>query len=89
MLAANQRAVALKFEVVATVANAEWPTADRVVQLPPGPLDDAFASPITTPVQPIRHAWGSGMERIALALFAAHGTDTSRWPEAVRRQLWP
>jgi hypothetical protein len=30
---------------------------------------------------------GFGMERIVLALFAAHGTDTDRWPARVREVL--
>lgn len=32
---------------------------------------------------------GFGLERIVLALLAAHGLDVGRWPAAVRSQLWP
>ncbi|HEX6545356.1 MAG TPA: hypothetical protein VF023_03540, partial [Bryobacteraceae bacterium] len=32
---------------------------------------------------------GFGLERITLALFKAHGMDTSDWPAAVRENLWP
>ena len=89
MLAANQRAVALKFEVVATVANAESPTAIASCNYHQGHLTTAFG--VTDHDTGPAHSAcvGFGMERITLALFAAHGTDTSRWPDAVRRQLWP
>ncbi len=30
-----------------------------------------------------------GLERIALALLAAHGTDPTAWPTVVRARLWP
>jgi seryl-tRNA synthetase len=32
---------------------------------------------------------GLGMERVVLALFAAHGMATAEWPAAVRALLWP
>ena len=32
---------------------------------------------------------GFGLERIALALFAAHGFDPASWPAAVRGVLAP
>ena len=28
-------------------------------------------------------------ERIVMALFKTHGFSVERWPDAVRRQLWP
>jgi seryl-tRNA synthetase len=30
-----------------------------------------------------------GLDRIVLALFAAHGLDSGRWPDDVCRRLWP
>ena len=32
---------------------------------------------------------GFGLERIVLALFAAHGLDAGRWPHDVSKRLWP
>ena len=32
---------------------------------------------------------GFGMERVALALFKAHGFHTNAWPTSVRKSLWP
>jgi seryl-tRNA synthetase len=89
MLAANQRAVALKFEVVATVANAEVPTAIASCNYHQGHLTTAFD--VTGPDGATAHSAcvGFGMERITLALFAAHGTAPGRWPAPVRRLLWP
>ncbi len=88
MLAANQRAVALKFEVVATVANAGAPTAIASCNYHQGHLTTAFG--VTGHDGGPAHSAcvGFGMERITLALFAAHGTASSRWPSAVRRRLW-
>ncbi|GAC1461608.1 MAG: hypothetical protein PVSMB6_22000 [Steroidobacteraceae bacterium] len=31
---------------------------------------------------------GFGLERIAMALFRAHGFEPGGWPAEVRRQLW-
>lgn len=88
MLAANQRAVALKFEVVATVANAGAPTAIASCNYHQGHLTTAFG--VTDHDGGTAHSAcvGFGMERITLALFAEHGTATGRWPADVRRLLW-
>lgn len=88
MLAANQRAVALKFEVVATVADTDAPTAIASCNYHQGHLTSAFG--VTTHDGGTAHSAcvGFGMERITLALFAAHGTTISRWPTEVRRRLW-
>ncbi|MDQ1687275.1 MAG: hypothetical protein QOK42_250, partial [Frankiaceae bacterium] len=32
---------------------------------------------------------GFGLERIVLALLAAHGLDVAAWPAEVRAALWP
>jgi len=87
MLAANQRAVALKFEVVATVANAGAPTAIASCNYHQAHLTTAFE--VTGHDGGPAHSAcvGFGMERITLALFAAHGTATRRWPAAVRGLL--
>jgi len=89
MLAANQRGAALKYEVLATVGDAEQPTAIASCNCHQDHLGAAFE--ISQADGEVAHSAcvGFGMERITLALFSAHGTDTSTWPAAVRSQLWP
>jgi seryl-tRNA synthetase len=89
MLAANQRSSALKYEIVATVANAEKPTAIVSCNCHQDHLTVPFG--IETFDGAVAHSAcvGFGMERIVLALLAVHGLDTSRWPVAVRGRLWP
>lgn len=89
MLAANQRESALKFEVVATVGDAEQPTAIASCNCHQDHLGAAFG--VETADGAVAHSAcvGFGMERITLALFSAHGTDLAGWPTKVRSQLWP
>jgi len=89
MLAANQRDSALKFEIVATVADPEKPTAIISCNCHRDHLTGPFG--IQTSDGDVAHSAcvGFGMERIVLALLSAHGLDTSRWPLAVRGRLWP
>ncbi|MDX6273850.1 MAG: hypothetical protein QOJ92_1060 [Frankiales bacterium] len=88
MLAASQRQQRLKFEVVCPVASAE-PTAvasfnyhqEHFTAL--HGLSCADGSPAHTA------CLGFGLERIVLALLAAHGLDVAAWPAEVRAALWP
>lgn len=85
MLKMNQREDALKFEVVATVANADKPTAIVSCNCHQDHLTVPFQ--INTADGGVAHSAcvGFGMERIVLALFAKHGTNLASWPEPVRR----
>ncbi|WP_426572112.1 amino acid--[acyl-carrier-protein] ligase [Aquihabitans sp. McL0605] len=87
MLAVGQRAAALKYEVVATVADAEHPTAITSANYHLDHLTSAFG--IEAPGGGPAHSAciGFGMERIVLALFARHGTDLARWPTTVAGML--
>ncbi len=89
MLAADQRERTLKYEVLATIANNDTPTAILSCNCHRDHLTAPFD--IQAADGSIAHpAWvGFGMERIALALFSAHGTDTGSWPAAVRHRFWP
>ena len=80
MLAANQRGDALKFEVVATIANADKPTAIVSCNCHQDHLTVPFG--ISTADGGVAHSAcvGFGMERIVLALFAAHGMTLGSWP---------
>jgi seryl-tRNA synthetase len=83
MLAAGQRSAALKYEVVAAVADAEHPTAIASANYHQDHLTSAFG--IVTSDGGTAHSAciGFGMERIVLATFARHGTDLADWPRSV------
>jgi seryl-tRNA synthetase len=87
MLAANQRAEELKFEVLVPIAGPE-PAAvasfnyHRDHFAAAHGIERADGAPAHTA------CLGFGEERIVLALLAAHGLDVGAWPEAVRRELW-
>jgi len=88
MLANNQRAQGLKFELNVPVNSVEKPTACLSFNY----HQDHFGS-----TWELRQADGSvahtacvgfGLERITLALLRHHGLDLAAWPEAVRHTLW-
>jgi seryl-tRNA synthetase len=86
MLAASQREQELKFEVLVPIAG---PQATAVASF--NYHQDHFASAYGIELSDGSGAHsaclGFGLERIALALFRAHGLDARAWPEPVRRQL--
>jgi seryl-tRNA synthetase len=88
MLAASQRANALKFEILAPVANADRLTAIASCNCHLDNLTVPFE--ITAAGGEAAHSAcaGFGIERVTLALFAAHGFDPDRWPGRVRERLW-
>jgi seryl-tRNA synthetase len=87
LLAANQNAEELKFELVVPIASPE-PTAcasfnyhlDQFAEL--YGLKFADGSPVHTACV------GFGQDRIVLALLKAHGLDPAQWAAPVRAQLW-
>lgn len=89
MLAVNQRGAALKFEVLATVGDAEVPTAIASCNCHQDHLGGAFGIELDDGTVAHSACIGFGMERVVLALFSAHGTNTQAWPASVRGQLWP
>lgn len=87
MLAANQRADALKIEIVAPVASSVKRTAITSSNCHAEHFGEAFS--IALPDGSVAHSAcvGFGLERVALALLAAHGLDPARWPASVREEL--
>jgi seryl-tRNA synthetase len=87
LLAANQSADELKFELLVPIASPE-PTAcasfnyhlDQFAGI--YGLKFADGSPVHTACV------GFGQDRIVLALLKAHGLDPDQWPAAVRAKLW-
>jgi seryl-tRNA synthetase len=89
ILAENQRAETLKYEIVTPIASAEKPTA-----IASGNCHlDHFGEPfgITTADGAVAHSccFGFGLDRITLALLRTLGTDLGHWPAATRARLWP
>jgi seryl-tRNA synthetase len=88
ILADNQRAETLKFEIVTPISSAEHPTAigSSNCHL------DHFGQPfgIETASGEVAHSccFGFGLDRITLALFRTHGMDPGDWPAATRDRLW-
>ena len=87
MMAAMQKRDALKFELLVPVRSAEKPTACMSFNN----HKDHFGE-----VWGLRDAGGGvahtgcvafGMDRLAVALFATHGTDPAGWPAGVREAL--
>ena len=89
MLAANQRAEELKYELVAPVFAARRPTAIASSNC----HIDHFSRPfgITTADGDLAHTacFGFGVDRITLTLLDRYGTDPGAWPAGVRSVLWP
>jgi seryl-tRNA synthetase len=87
MMANAQKEQDLKYELVVPVASAERPTAVASCNYHLDHFGHAFA--IHTPDGRPAHSAciGFGLERIALALFKAHGFYPARWPASVRRVL--
>jgi seryl-tRNA synthetase len=86
MLAANQLTAELKYEVVIDLTEGKS-TAIASANY----HQDHFGLPfgMRTPDGEVAHSacFGYGLERIALALFATHGTNVADWPGEVRSAL--
>ena len=87
ILAAGQREEGLKLELTAAVASADHPTAIASANCHREHFGEAFgiAGPDGGPAHSA--CVGFGVERITLALLAAHGLDPARWPASVRGRL--
>ncbi len=88
MLANNQRAQGLKFELNVPVNSVEKPTACLSFNY----HQDHFGTTwdLVQADGEVAHTAcvGFGLERITLALLRHHGLDLAAWPEGVRRVLW-
>jgi seryl-tRNA synthetase len=87
MMAATQKEQDLKYELVAPVATPAKPTAIASCNYHLDHFGRTFA--IQTADGHAAHSAciGFGLERIALALFRAHGFDPFRWPASVKQVL--
>ena len=87
MMAATQKEQDLKYELVVPVASADKPTAVASCNYHVDHFGLAFGIK-TADDKPAHSACiGFGLERVALALFRAHGFEPARWPASVKRVL--
>ena len=86
MLAASQREQELKFEVLVPIAGTE-PTAVASFNYHQDHFASAYGIELADGSGAHSACLGFGLERIALALFRAHGLDQHAWPSEVGRAL--
>jgi seryl-tRNA synthetase len=87
MLAANQRAAELKWELVVPIAGDE-PTAVTSFNYHEVHFAEIYGLELEDGSAAHTACLGFGQERIVLALLRTHGLDPEAWPAAVRRELW-
>jgi seryl-tRNA synthetase len=88
MLAANQRAQELKFELVATIGGPE-PTAIASFNYHQDHFTHVYGIGLGGGGVAHTGCIGIGVERVTLAMFRANGLDLAAWPPEVRAELWP
>jgi seryl-tRNA synthetase len=87
VMEAIQREQALKYELVTPICSDERPTAIASFNCHLDHFGLAFDIRTTEGRTAHSACVGFGLERVALALFKAHGFDPARWPKEVRGVL--
>jgi seryl-tRNA synthetase len=87
LLAANQRADALKTEIVSPICSTEHPTAIASANRHLDHFGVAFDITLDDGTVAQSACVGFGLERITLALLRTHGLDVDRWPHSVAHRL--
>jgi seryl-tRNA synthetase len=87
ILAANQLADRLKLELLVMIAEPE-PTACASFNYHRDNFGSTYGIELSDGAIAHTACLGFGHERIVLAMLRTHGLDPSRWPTAVRSQLW-
>jgi seryl-tRNA synthetase len=87
MLARNQRAQELKFEIQVPIAGDE-PTAVASFNYHQEHFTHTYGIVMADGGVAHTACLGFGLERITLALLRTHGTDLADWPDDVRSRLW-
>ncbi len=88
MMARNQRDQQLKFELLIPVNDGAEPTACLSFNYHQDHFGSLWGMMREAGDKAHSGCVGFGLERIALALFRHHGTDTGAWPAKVREALW-
>ena len=87
MMASQQRADALKFELLVPVRSAESPTACMSFNYHKEHFGEVWG--LHNAAGEVLHTGcvAFGMDRLAVALFVTHGAEISAWPASVREAL--
>lgn len=88
MLAANQREMELKYELVVPITSEKDPTAVLSFNYHQELFGNLYGIQVDSQTAHTGCV-GFGMERVALALLKTHGLDPREWPRGVREKLWP
>ena len=88
MLAANQIAAKLKFEIVIPIISLDKPTAVCSFNYHQSHFGDLFGIQAADGSVAHTACLGFGLERCVMALFKTHGTNIALWPTGVRKVLW-
>ncbi len=89
MLAASQKELKLKFEVLVPVLSLESPTAVCSFNYHQEHFGHVFGIHTQDGREAHTACLGFGLERVVMALFKTHGFDPRAWPTQVRDRLWP
>jgi seryl-tRNA synthetase len=87
LLARSQRSQELKFEVQVPIASDE-PTAVASFNYHQEHFSAIYDIKLASGERAHTACLGFGLERLTLALIAAHGTDAAEWPTDVRQELF-
>jgi seryl-tRNA synthetase len=87
IVALAQREQALKFELLVPVRSAEDPTACMSFNYHQDHFGTAWDLRLEDGAPAHTGCVAFGMDRLAVAMFAAHGTDVEAWPAGVREAL--
>jgi len=87
LMAINQVEQSLKFELLIPVRSAERPTACMSFNYHRDHFGTTWGLRNATGAVAHTGCVAFGIDRLALALFAAHGIDLARWPTSVREAL--
>lgn len=88
LMARNQRDQQLKFELLVPVNDGAGPTACLSFNYHQDHFGTLWGMEREGGEKAHSACVGFGLERITLALFKHHGTDTAHWPASVRKVLW-
>lgn len=88
MMKATQREQALKLELLVPIFGEEAPTACASFNYHQAHFGHVFHINSHTGETAHTACLGFGLDRIALALFEAHGLEPETWPGEVRGRLW-
>jgi seryl-tRNA synthetase len=89
ILAMSQKEQKLKFEVLVPVISLEDPTAVCSFNFHQDHFGSTFGIRTADGQVASTACLGFGLERVTMALFKTHGFEPAKWPDAVRRKLWP